>query len=81
LWNQRWEFDKVPATMLAALYALADDEQNRRSIAEGGGIDPLMDLLHSPDQVMRKHAEGTLARLSLVDSNQMLIIKQLVRMP
>ena len=63
-----------------ALYALADDEQNRRSIAEGGGIDPLMDLLHSPDQVMRKHAEGTLARLSLVDSNQMLIIKQLVGM-
>jgi glycosyltransferase involved in cell wall biosynthesis len=26
LWNQRWEFDKDPATMLAALYALADEE-------------------------------------------------------
>ena len=25
LWNQRWEFDKDPATMLAALYALADE--------------------------------------------------------
>jgi len=25
LWNQRWEFDKDPATMLAALYTLADE--------------------------------------------------------
>ena len=25
LWNQRWEFDKDPATMLAALYTLASD--------------------------------------------------------
>jgi glycosyltransferase involved in cell wall biosynthesis len=25
LWNQRWEFDKDPATMLSALYALADE--------------------------------------------------------
>jgi glycosyltransferase involved in cell wall biosynthesis len=25
LWNQRWEFDKDPATMLAALYALVDE--------------------------------------------------------
>lgn len=25
LWNQRWEYDKDPATMLAALYALADE--------------------------------------------------------
>ena len=25
LWNQRWEFDKDPATMLAALYALAEE--------------------------------------------------------
>lgn len=63
-----------------ALYALADDEHNRSAIAEGGGIDPLMNILDSPDQAMRKHAEGTLARLSLVDSNQMLIIKQLVGM-
>ena len=63
-----------------ALWALADDENNRKSIAEANGIDPLMDLLDNPDQAMRKHAEGTLARLSLVDSNQMLIIKQLVGM-
>jgi len=26
LWNQRWEFDKDPATMLAALSALADEK-------------------------------------------------------
>lgn len=25
LWNQRWEYDKDPATMLAALYALAEE--------------------------------------------------------
>jgi glycosyltransferase involved in cell wall biosynthesis len=25
LWNQRWEYDKDPATMLRALYALADE--------------------------------------------------------
>lgn len=25
LWNQRWEYDKAPETMLAALYALADE--------------------------------------------------------
>jgi glycosyltransferase involved in cell wall biosynthesis len=25
LWNQRWEYDKDPATMLQALYALADE--------------------------------------------------------
>jgi glycosyltransferase involved in cell wall biosynthesis len=25
LWNQRWEYDKDPQTMLAALYALADE--------------------------------------------------------
>ena len=25
LWNQRWEYDKDPETMLAALYALADE--------------------------------------------------------
>ena len=25
LWNQRWEYDKDPETMLRALYALADE--------------------------------------------------------
>jgi glycosyltransferase involved in cell wall biosynthesis len=35
LWNQRWEFDKDPATMLAALYALVDEGTSFRVALAG----------------------------------------------
>lgn len=35
LWNQRWEHDKAPETMLAALYALADEAASFRVALAG----------------------------------------------
>jgi len=35
LWNQRWEYDKDPETMLRALYALADEELEFRVALAG----------------------------------------------
>lgn len=38
LWNQRWEYDKDPETMLRALYALADEEVPFRAALAGANF-------------------------------------------
>lgn len=63
-----------------ALWALAGANSNRVAIADAGGIGPLVELLDSPLAAVRKHAEGTLVRLSLEASNQSTIILKLVGM-
>jgi glycosyltransferase involved in cell wall biosynthesis len=38
LWNQRWEYDKAPETMLRALYALADEGASFRVALAGENL-------------------------------------------
>ena len=63
-----------------ALFALAHTASNRLGISEAGGIGPLVELLGSDNAKARGHAEGALVRLSIENTNRVLIIKQLVGM-
>jgi hypothetical protein len=66
------------ATM--ALWALADHDGNRLAIAAADGIAPLVELLDSANAAVRKHAEGTLVRMSLDSGHRTHIIERLVHM-
>ena len=63
-----------------ALYELADNAGNRVAITDCDGIGPLVSLLGNTNLQTREHAEGGLVRLSIENSNRVLIIKQLVSM-
>ena len=63
-----------------ALYELAANANNRNAITDSDGIGPLVSLLGSENSRTREHAEGGLVRLSIENSNRVLIIKQLVSM-
>ena len=63
-----------------ALYELAANAENRMAITDCDGIGPLVSLLGSSNVRTREHAEGGLVRLSIENSNRVLIIKQLVGM-
>jgi vacuolar protein 8 len=63
-----------------ALYELAANANNRNAITDSDGIGPLVSLLGSENSRTRQHAEGGLVRLSIENSNRVLIIKQLVSM-
>ena len=63
-----------------ALYELAANADNRVAITDCDGIGPLVSLLGCSNSKTREHAEGGLVRLSIENSNRVLIIKQLVGM-
>lgn len=63
-----------------ALYELAANASNRIAITDCDGIGPLVSLLGCSNTRTREHSEGGLVRLSIENSNRVLIIKQLVGM-
>ena len=63
-----------------ALWVLADFEDNRSVIADSDGIAPLVELLDAQDIAARRHAEGTLVRLSREGPTRAVIVERLVSM-
>ena len=72
--------DAAQEESAGALFALADDDGNRTSITEAGGIGPLVMMLGSKNLQARRHAEAALVRLSIEAANRVIIIEKLVGM-
>ena len=72
--------DAAQEEAAGALYELAANAGNRIAITDCDGIGPLVVLLGCSNPRTREHAEGGLVRLSIENSNRVLIIKQLVGM-
>ena len=72
--------DAAQEEAAGALFELAANAGNRIAITDCDGIGPLVVLLGCDNPRTREHAEGGLVRLSIENSNRVLIIKQLVGM-
>lgn len=72
--------DEAQEQAAGALWALADHANNRVTINEAGGIDPLVKLLGSPNGRSRAHADLALVRLSLDGTTRPLICEKLTSM-
>ena len=72
--------DDAQEAAAGALFALADEVNNRVAITDAGGVGPLVTLLGSNNGDTQSHAKGVLVRLSIEPANRALIIKKLVDM-